>query len=206
MQIHPRTARRLLVRLAADGYIEQTHDLRRRYRATLRLAALSARLITHHDLPHIATRHVTDLCARTGATAHLCIPSYRHVACVVHCEHPYAPDRPVEPVLREVLPAHTTAPGRVLLAHRQPWRDNILAHPHPTNTHRTIASRDELEQPYTTRLDAIAATLTDQQREAIRRYLHAAGQAAEAHAQRLARDADTAAHDELVVPLPALWA
>src|SRR5690242_2813799 len=31
LQIHPRTARRLLLRLAADGYIKQTFDRRRRY-------------------------------------------------------------------------------------------------------------------------------------------------------------------------------
>ena len=84
LQIHPRTARRLLGRLAADGYIEQTFDSRRRYRATLRLAALGCQVVAHAELPRIAASHVAELHAATGAVAHLVIPSYRGVACVVH--------------------------------------------------------------------------------------------------------------------------
>ena len=48
----------MLLRLAADGYIEQTFDSRRRYRATLRLAALGCQVIAHAELPRIAAPHV----------------------------------------------------------------------------------------------------------------------------------------------------
>ena len=82
---HPRTARRLLARLVADGYAEPTSDTRRRYRATLRLAALGRQLIAHAELPRAAAPHVAELHAHTGATAHLVIPSYRDAVCVVHC-------------------------------------------------------------------------------------------------------------------------
>jgi len=145
MQIHPRTARRLLLRLAADGYIEQSHDSRRRYRATLRLAALGAQLINHDHLPRIAAPHVAQLHARTGTTAHLMIPSYRHVACVLHCEHPPTDGQPLEPVLRELLPAHATAAGKVLLAHRQPWRDSVLTAPLTAYTDQTVTTRADIE-------------------------------------------------------------
>lgn len=143
MQIHPRTARRLLVRLAADGYIEQTFDSRRRYRTTLRLAALGSQLIAHAQLPRVAAPFVAELHADTGAAAHLAIPSYRGVACVVHCEH--SGEEPPEPMLRELLPAHASAAGKVLLAYRQPWRDSVLASPARAYTERTITTPHEIE-------------------------------------------------------------
>ena len=143
MQVHVRTARRLLLRLAADGYIEQTFDSRRRYRATLRLAALGCQVIAHAQLPRIAAPYVAELHARTAAVAHLIIPSYRGAACVVHCAHP-DPAPPPEPMLRELLPAHATAAGKVLLAHRQPWRDSVLRAPLRAHTERTITAPAEI--------------------------------------------------------------
>jgi DNA-binding IclR family transcriptional regulator len=144
LQIHPRTARRLLVRLAADGYIEQTFDSRRRYRATLRLAALGCQVIAHAELPRIAAPHVAELHATTCAVAHLMIPSYRGVACVVHCDDTFA--RRPDPMLRELLPAHATAAGKVLLAFRQPWRDSVLARPLRRYTGGTITSARDIER------------------------------------------------------------
>ena len=54
------------------------------------------------------------------------IPSYRGVACVLHCDDA-GPQHLAQPMLRELLPAHASAAGKVLLAFRQPWRDSILA-------------------------------------------------------------------------------
>jgi DNA-binding IclR family transcriptional regulator len=134
LQIHPRTARRLLVSLAADGYIEQTLDSRRRYRSTLWLAALGAQVVANAEMTRAATPIVAELHARTGAAAHLVVPSYSSVVCVVHrdASHSEAPT----PALRELLPAHATAPGKVLLAHRQRWRDSVLAELLPRYTER----------------------------------------------------------------------
>jgi hypothetical protein len=36
------------------------------------------------------------------------IPSFRGVACVLHCDDP-CPQRIAQPMLRELLPAHATA-------------------------------------------------------------------------------------------------
>jgi DNA-binding IclR family transcriptional regulator len=148
LQIHPRTARRLLAQLAADGYIEQTFDSRRRYRATLRLAALGCQVVAHAELPRIAASHVAELHAATGAVAHLVIPSYRGVACVVHGDGSCA-GQPPRLMLRELLPAHATAAGKVLLAFRQPWRDRVLASPLPRFTEGTITSARDLERAAT---------------------------------------------------------
>jgi DNA-binding IclR family transcriptional regulator len=141
LQIHPRTARRLLVTMAAEGYIEQTLDSRRRYRSTLWLAALGAQVVAHAELPRAAAPFVAELHARTGAVVHLVVPSYRGAVCVVHCDSAHA----AEPALRDLLPAHATAPGKVLLAHRQPWRDSVLAQPLPRYTERTLNSAAEIE-------------------------------------------------------------
>jgi DNA-binding IclR family transcriptional regulator len=144
LQIHPRTARRLLLTMAADGYIEQTFDSRRRYRSTLWLAALGSQVVAHAELPRAAAPVVADLHARTGAVAHLVVPSYRGAVCVVHCARLHAAEPP-EPALRELLPAHATAPGKVLLAYRQTWRDSVLAEPPSRYTERTLTSAAEIE-------------------------------------------------------------
>jgi DNA-binding MarR family transcriptional regulator len=60
--------------------------------------------------------------------------------------------------------------------------------------------------PYVAEIDALAAELSDADRNVVRRFLDGAADAAERHADRLARDANAAAHDALAVPLPALWA
>jgi DNA-binding MarR family transcriptional regulator len=60
--------------------------------------------------------------------------------------------------------------------------------------------------PFVAEIDALASQLSDGEREAVRRFVEGAADAAERHADRLAREADATAHDALAVPLPALWA
>jgi DNA-binding MarR family transcriptional regulator len=60
--------------------------------------------------------------------------------------------------------------------------------------------------PFVAEIDALASELSEPERESVRRFLEGAADAAERHADRLARDADTSAHETLAVPLPALWA
>jgi IclR family acetate operon transcriptional repressor len=145
LQIHLRTARRLLLRLASDGNIHQTSDSRRRYRATLRLAALGCQVIAHAELPRIGAPYVAALHAETGADAHLFIPSYRGVACVVHCSGSTAECVP-RPALRELLPAHASAAGKVLMAFRQHWRDSVLAPALPRYTDATMTSQAAIQR------------------------------------------------------------
>jgi DNA-binding IclR family transcriptional regulator len=79
---------------------------------------------------------------RTRAAAHLCVPSYRSVLCVVHRDgDPAAP-----PSLRELVPAHACAAGKMLLAHRERWRESVLELPLERLTDRTITNRDALRR------------------------------------------------------------
>jgi hypothetical protein len=50
LQVSVRTARRLLKRLAIEGFVIQERDHRRRYHPTLRLAALGQQMLDHAPL------------------------------------------------------------------------------------------------------------------------------------------------------------
>jgi DNA-binding IclR family transcriptional regulator len=49
-------------------------------------------------------------------------------------------------MLRELLPAHATAAGKVLLAHRHRWRHSMLARPLERHTDRTLNTPAQLER------------------------------------------------------------
>jgi IclR family acetate operon transcriptional repressor len=139
--VHPRTARRLLTELSADGYLVQGGGRRRRFRTTLRLAALGRQAIAHAPLPRTAAPWVGTLAAQTGQPAGLWIPSYTHTVCILAAQ----PAGPLpEPQLGELAPAHASAPGKALLAHRQAWRDSLLARPLHRHTDRTLTDPRDL--------------------------------------------------------------
>ena len=134
MGSHPRTIRRVLDRLVNEGWVTRTDDHRRLYSPTLRMAALTAQMIDRFDLARRARPYVGLLHERTGATAHMVVPSYVSVVCVCHAssggeEHPH---------LREVVPAHCTAGGKALLAYRDPWAESVLASPLERHTMDTL--------------------------------------------------------------------
>jgi IclR family acetate operon transcriptional repressor len=143
MQLHPRTARRLLGNLLAEDYVTQVGDARGRYRPTMRLAALGRQIVRHADMPWTAAPWTMALRAHTGLPAHLWVPSYDSVICLVHADRGPASAAP-EPQLRELLPAHASAPGKALLAHRNAWRTSLLARPLARHTDFTLTDPDEL--------------------------------------------------------------
>ena len=55
-------------------------------------------------------------------------------------------------------------------------------------------------------VDELALQLSECEAETVTGFLQHVADAAERHADRLATDADTSAHDALAIPLPALWA
>jgi IclR family acetate operon transcriptional repressor len=141
LQIHPRTARRLLQRLELEDYVTPTAGRRRRYQLTRRLAALGRQAIAHDELPRIAAPWVAALAGRTGHVATLWIPCYADAVCVLRAE----PDGPVpQATLGDLEPAHATAPGKALLAHRDAWRDSLLTQPLRQHTPRTLTDPRDL--------------------------------------------------------------
>jgi len=134
LQVHPRTARRLLSRLRDEGYLTRSEDARRLYAPTMRLVALAGQILQRAQLAVRAVPIVAALHEETGAVAHLVVPSYRSVLCVVHGNGA----GPAEPGLRELAPAHCAATGKALLAHRDAWRESVLSVPLDARTARTI--------------------------------------------------------------------
>jgi DNA-binding IclR family transcriptional regulator len=147
LQVHPRTARRLLARLVEDGWVSRSDGRRRAYAPTMRLVALAAQLAERAPLTRAAAPVVTRLFEETGGVVHLAIPSYTSALCLVH-RGAGGPD--ARPRLRELIPAHATASGKVLLAFREPWRESVLLAPLERRTARTVID------PVAIRAEAVA--------------------------------------------------
>lgn len=173
LQVHPRTARRLLNRLVDDGWLTRSDGQRRLYAPTLRVVALAAQYAERVPLAVVALPAIEQLRTETGAAAaHLSIPSYRSTLCLVHC----GSQQDARPGLRELTPAHATAAGKVLLAHRPEWRESVFDLPLERVTDRTLtepaAHREQAtdildrgygwdEQELDERVSSIAAPVAD---------------------------------------------
>jgi len=140
---HPRTVRRVLAQLLDDDYLTVTDDSRRIYAPTMRLVALAAQIVHRSPLPRAGRPYVALAQERTGATAHLLVPSYGSVLCLAHCD---GSEQPVRAGLREILPAHCAAGGKVLLAWRDRWRESLLARQLEQVTSRTVTDPRALRQ------------------------------------------------------------
>lgn len=147
LHAHPRTVRRVLAQLLEDEYVTVIDDGRRMYAPTMRLVALAGQVVDGSPLARRGRPYVALARERTGATAHLLVASYTSVLCLAHCGDP---DEDVRPRLRELVPAHCAAGGKLLLAWRERWRESLLAHPLERVTSRTVtdtrALRAELER------------------------------------------------------------
>jgi DNA-binding IclR family transcriptional regulator len=136
LQVHPRTARRLLTRLADEGWVTRSDDQRRVYAPTMRVVALAGHVVERAQLTTTAQPFVVRLHALADTPAHLMIPSYRCALCLVHADG--HGDAEVRPELRELVPSHATAPGKALLGSRRPWRESVLSGRLTRHTPRTL--------------------------------------------------------------------
>jgi IclR family transcriptional regulator, pca regulon regulatory protein len=134
LQIHPRTARRVLVRLHEEGYLTRTDDTRRLYSPSMRVVALAAQIAARSPLTVRGVAIVARLQDEAGSDVHLAVPSYLSTLCVVHADGICA----ARPHPRELVPPHCTATGKALLAWRQRWRDSVLSHRLERYTERTL--------------------------------------------------------------------
>ena len=143
LQVHPRTARRLLNRMVYDGWLIRRDGPRPTYTPTLRIVALAAQLAYRAPLVRHGLEVAGALQGATGHSVHLAVPSYRSALRLVRA------DGTVESA-RDLAPANAIAAGKVLLAFRAPWSDTVLAAPLTALTERTltdpVALRADLER------------------------------------------------------------
>ncbi len=133
--IHPQRARRLLSQLQRDGWLSFRHDADERvYAPTLRFVALAAQVAARAPLTTMTAAALEQLHAATGRPAMLTIPGYRGTVCVARCVGEHG----AQAAVAAVSPAHCTAAGKVLLAHRDAWRQSVLATPLQRCTERTV--------------------------------------------------------------------
>jgi DNA-binding IclR family transcriptional regulator len=146
LQVHPRTARRLLNRMVSDGWLTRRDGPRPTYTPTMRIVALAAQLAHRAPLVRHATELAGELQARTGDAIHLAVPSYRSALRLVRA----AGEPDGAPALRDLAPANAIAAGKLLLAFRDPWRHTVLEAPLPALTEHTLiepgALRTDLER------------------------------------------------------------
>lgn len=134
LQVHPRTARRMLGRLADEGYVVKRCDRRGHYELTMHLVAVAGQALARATLPEVAAPVVGRLHDDTGLSAHVVVPSYDSALCVAHCD---GSPGPMPPRPRELILCHCTAGGKALLAHRDRWRQSLLRRPLTALTPRT---------------------------------------------------------------------
>jgi DNA-binding IclR family transcriptional regulator len=140
--VHPRVARRLLSQLQRDGWLSYTKGPDERvYAPTLRFVALAAQIRARAPLVTMAEPALQELHAATGHSAALAITGYDATICVVRWVGADA----VRATVPTVAPAHCTALGKVLLAHRDAWRRSVLGTELQRCTDRTVTDPDALE-------------------------------------------------------------
>jgi DNA-binding IclR family transcriptional regulator len=137
LQVHPRTARRLLNRLATDGWLRRTDGPRPSYAPTLRIVALVAQLTDRAPVVRHGKEVAAELHAATGLSVHLAVPSYRHSLRLLAVV-----DGGGSPARRDLAPAHASAGGNLLLAFRDTWRESVLERPLEPVTAATVIDPD----------------------------------------------------------------
>ena len=104
--------------------------------------------------------------------------------------------------------------GTTGLVQRLERAGHVTRHAHPHDRRSTVVRltpatavwASETWAPLVAELDALVEAVAPDGREVVLRFVEAAAQAAECHADRLVHGADTSARDALAVAVPALWA
>jgi IclR family acetate operon transcriptional repressor len=137
LDVHPRTARRLLDRLVAEGYAAAIGDgARPRYATTVKVLRLVGPALARSDLVRAAAPFVAELALLSGHTAHLSVPHDQGAVRVVVEGERIA--------VGDVVSLHSTATGKVLLAHVPAAFEPLRAGGLERRTERTIVDPTDL--------------------------------------------------------------
>lgn len=139
------TLKRLLDTLEHEGMIEPVAR-RGGHRIGTRFLALAAAVLGERDLVRLAQPILSELASRTGLSAYLTMLSEADIVYLLQ----ELPDTPLVSNIRvgSRVPAHFTAPGRVLLAGLSPSARRTLLgeEPFAKATEQTATGHEELDQ------------------------------------------------------------
>jgi IclR family KDG regulon transcriptional repressor len=140
LDVHPRTARRLLGALLDEGYIVESATTPREYSMTAKIVALAGRVLERTTVVAAAAPYVDRLRNRTGETAHLSIPTPTGVVDVIE----ETGDSAVVAQLRVGQQSlyHVTAVGKALLAHLPSEAERLLSEPLEARTSHSLVDPD----------------------------------------------------------------
>jgi IclR family transcriptional regulator, acetate operon repressor len=138
--VHTQTARRMLARLEALGYVSEP-DAQRRYGLTLKLAAVGAHAAQRVSLVEIASPYVVRLRNETGEAAHLCVPQEDGV---MHLAQESGASAAMPTQVGETVPYHSTAAGKAVLAHRSSLVRRLLKDGLRRRTRNTLVDPADL--------------------------------------------------------------
>jgi DNA-binding IclR family transcriptional regulator len=119
--VSDRTARRILHTLAAEEYVQPRLCREQRgyvYVPTARLMVMASQLATRLPLVRHSQAAVDKVKHRTGLAAYATVPAYDHVLVIAATR-----ECSLRPWAR--LAAASDASGRLLLAHRDRWRESL---------------------------------------------------------------------------------
>jgi DNA-binding IclR family transcriptional regulator len=145
LEVHRRTARRLLARLVVEGYAEPAEGGRYvAFHATSRLAVLGRQVAEGLDLLAIACRHLADLDPALAGARFVALLGDDGVR-MAHVEEPpaVALDAAAS-VLTRSGPLHATAAGKVFLSADMALVGEVLNQDLLAYTARTVVTRGDL--------------------------------------------------------------
>lgn len=140
--VHPRTARRLMSRLEAEGYLS-TADPQHRHTVTMKLVALAGRIVVRTALVQVAVPYVVQLRNLTDEASHLCVPGEEGAMHLVQESGHNAVM--VRSQVGEIASYARTAVGKALLAHMPEQVKRELSKPGAAKAPRRALST-ELER------------------------------------------------------------
>jgi DNA-binding IclR family transcriptional regulator len=142
LSVHPRTVRRLMSRFITEGYAEGGEPEGREYRATVKVVALAGHVLSRTDLVRVATPYVARLRDLANESAHLSVPRSE---AVIHLVREISQNAVVVvPRLGDLVPYHSTAVGKALLAFLPEQEARVGTQPMQRLTDHTIVGLADL--------------------------------------------------------------
>jgi DNA-binding IclR family transcriptional regulator len=144
LEIHRRTARRLMARLVDEGYAEAVRSGRHvLYAATPRVVVLGRKVADGLDLVAIGRRHLAPLAGPDIEACFIAVPGHEGIR-VAHLEPPAKGEGRPAAALPRTGPLHATAAGKVFLAADNARLGEVLNRELLAFTSRTTVARADL--------------------------------------------------------------